>query len=463
MKAQAVNLAVVGHTNTGKTSLLRTLTRDARFGEVSDRPATTRDVTAIDLLLDEQPCIRLFDTPGVEDPLGLLELIESGSARFDDPVAGIEHFLEGDHGGGRFEQEAKVLRQLRRSDAALYVIDTREPPLKRHNEELRLLAQCGRPLMPLLNFVADPTSRSSDWRERLARLGLHVLADFDTVVFDHAAEQALFEKLAVLLEARAADIRGFARERDRQRAELLEAACRTVAEMLVDVAAYRLVGRADEALEPQLELLRAQVGRGEQRCVDGLLSLFEFELGSWAPPQLPLEGGRWALDPFDPEALRVLGLRTGSAMTAGAAAGVSVDAMLGGASLGAGALLGAGAGTAWSFYQSFGKPYLDRWRGLRTLNVEVPTLALLAARQLGLLRALARRGHASEHEVMPEGKGGWPSEALRKAVLRARAHPQWSALEHSHPEPRPQAALAPILGELRRLLRAPAAPEGRSP
>ena len=35
-----LRVAVVGHTNTGKTSLLRTLMRDVNFGEVSDRPAT---------------------------------------------------------------------------------------------------------------------------------------------------------------------------------------------------------------------------------------------------------------------------------------------------------------------------------------------------------------------------------------------------------------------------------------
>ena len=39
-----VQVAVVGHTNTGKTSLLRTLLRDVSFGEVADRPAVTRVV-----------------------------------------------------------------------------------------------------------------------------------------------------------------------------------------------------------------------------------------------------------------------------------------------------------------------------------------------------------------------------------------------------------------------------------
>ena len=41
---EALKLAVVGHTNTGKTSLLRTLLRDMYFGEVKNAPATTRHV-----------------------------------------------------------------------------------------------------------------------------------------------------------------------------------------------------------------------------------------------------------------------------------------------------------------------------------------------------------------------------------------------------------------------------------
>ena len=39
-RKQPLKLAVVGHTNVGKTSLLRTLTRDVGFGEVSHRPST---------------------------------------------------------------------------------------------------------------------------------------------------------------------------------------------------------------------------------------------------------------------------------------------------------------------------------------------------------------------------------------------------------------------------------------
>ena len=47
-----LKVAVVGHTNTGKTSLMRTLTQDVSFGEVSDHPGTTRHVEGTALLVD---------------------------------------------------------------------------------------------------------------------------------------------------------------------------------------------------------------------------------------------------------------------------------------------------------------------------------------------------------------------------------------------------------------------------
>jgi len=63
-----LKLAVVGHTNVGKTSLLRTLTRDVGFGEVSHRPSTTRHVEGARLSVDGEPLLDLYDTPGWKMP-----------------------------------------------------------------------------------------------------------------------------------------------------------------------------------------------------------------------------------------------------------------------------------------------------------------------------------------------------------------------------------------------------------
>lgn len=70
-------LAVVGHTNTGKTSLLRTLTRDRGFGEVSHRPSTTRHVEGARLSVDGEALLELYDTPGLEDAIALLDYLDA--------------------------------------------------------------------------------------------------------------------------------------------------------------------------------------------------------------------------------------------------------------------------------------------------------------------------------------------------------------------------------------------------
>ena len=81
MTPPVLKVAVVGHTNTGKTSLMRTLMRDVDFGEVSDRPAVTKNVEAAVLRADGAAALELFDTPGLEDSIGLLDVLDAASGR----------------------------------------------------------------------------------------------------------------------------------------------------------------------------------------------------------------------------------------------------------------------------------------------------------------------------------------------------------------------------------------------
>ena len=105
-----LHIAVVGHTNAGKTSLLRTLTRNVQFGEVSNRPGTTRHAEQVDLVVASKVAVRYYDTPGLEDSIALLDYLNSlpGDSRPDR----VRAFLQGPEARGLFEQEAKVLRNL---------------------------------------------------------------------------------------------------------------------------------------------------------------------------------------------------------------------------------------------------------------------------------------------------------------------------------------------------------------
>ena len=95
---EALKLAVVGHTNTGKTSILRTLLRDVYFGEVKNEAATTRHVERAQLT-DSQTgeiLVALYDTPGLEDASGLMDWLEYNTASRRDGIERLQQFLAAD-------------------------------------------------------------------------------------------------------------------------------------------------------------------------------------------------------------------------------------------------------------------------------------------------------------------------------------------------------------------------------
>jgi len=432
-RTRPLTLAVVGHTNVGKTSLLRTLTRDVEFGEVSHRPSTTRHVEGARLSVDGQPLLELYDTPGLEDAIALLdylERLERPGERLDGP-ARLARFLDGSEARQRFEQEAKVLRQLLASDAGLYVIDAREPVLAKYRDELEVLAGCGKPLLPVLNFVSSATQREGDWREALARLGLHALVRFDSVAPPEDGERRLYESLGLLLEQARPALQRLIDDQQAQRLARRHSAARLIAELLVDCAACRRGVASDAEQERQaVASLRQDVRQREQRCVEALLKLYAFRPQDACASDLPLLDGRWGDDLFNPETLKQLGVRVGSGIAAGAAAGAGVDLLVGGLTLGAAAIAGAIAGGALQTARSYGNRLLGKLKGQRELTLDDSVLRLLALRQKQLVQALDLRGHAALESIQlatPEDKS-WREGKLPQALGKARAHPQWSSL-----------------------------------
>ena len=332
-----LTLAVVGHTNVGKTSLLRTLTRDVGFGEVSHRPSTTRHVEGARLSVDGEPLLELYDTPGLEDAIALLDYLERldhPGERLDGP-ARVARFLEGSEARQRFEQEAKVLRQLLASDAGLYVIDAREPVLAKYRDELSVLASCGKPLLPVLNFVSSPQHREPEWREALARLGLHALVRFDSVAPPEDGERRLYESLALLLEHSRGALQRLITDQEAQREARKHSALRLIAELLIDCAACRRSVASEKTAEQQAtQQLRETIRQREQRCVEALLKLYGFRISDAAASDLPLLDGRWGDDLFNPETLKHLGVRVGSGRGRRGLDGGRPDAGRGGAGRG---------------------------------------------------------------------------------------------------------------------------------
>lgn len=476
-----IEIAVVGHTNVGKTSLLRTLLRDADFGEVSHRPSTTRHVEGAALRIEGRTLLVLHDTPGLEDGIGLrdyLAQLAHASSPFQDPGPGapasgpdrldgpdcIAAFLRTAEARGRYEQEAKVLRQLQSMHAGLYVVDVREPVLPKYRDELAVLSMAGKPLLPVFNFVRAADSQEPAWRGVLARLGLHAAVRFDTVAPPVDGERRLYDSLALLLEPARPVLEQLQADLAAQALERRRTAARLMAELLVDVAAARLEAGGGEAAAQSAGLaLHEAVRQREQRCTQALLALYAFRRGDAATQGFPGFDGVWGEDLFSAETLKRFGVRLGGGVAAGAAIGAGLDVMLAGLSLGTGTLVGALAGGTLQTLRDHGLRAWGRLQGQRVLRVDDAVLRLLAMRQALLVQALEARGHAAQSviaidELAREAAAGasglahdWRRGPLPAPIEKARAHPEWSGLAGSaralrHPARQAQVdGLAPAL------------------
>lgn len=435
MSQQPLNIAVVGHTNAGKTSLLRTLTRRADFGEVSDRPGTTRHVEALSLDIDGRPALRFIDTPGLEDATALLDHLQQLDARLP-RLERIAAFLRGAAARGPFEQEAQVLRcLLNEVDAGLLVIDARETPLPKFDSEIEILMLCGRPLMPVLNFVSDAAAQEPAWRRLLGSYGLHAHVRFDAVAPFVGAEQQLYGDLGTLLPERRAQLQAVVDHLAAERRDRRTASLRLIADLLLSLAACReAVARhtlADEhARSAFVQAFRRMIAARTRRAIDQLLSLHGFDRSLLAEADLPQLTGRWESDLFNPALLKTAGRQLGTGAAVGGAIGLAADVALAGLSLGAAATLGAAiGGVASQGIGPLGRQLTHKLRGVIELSLEDAALRLLASQHLTLLTALEQRGHAAL-DVLYEHAGllieGDTAAQLLKLLRPARAHPEWA-------------------------------------
>ena len=453
----ALKLAVVGHTNTGKTSILRTLLRDVYFGEVKNEAATTRHVEQAKLTDSQtgEDLVILYDTPGLEDASGLMDWLEDNTASRRDGIERLQQFLAADiaQGGDAltsnsgyedYSQEAKVIRQLLASDMAIYVVDAREPVLGKYKDELAILSWAAIPVMPVFNFTDSQDANIDDWQTMLARRNLHISTRFDSVAFEFEDEMRLWQNLATML-THSEMLEQLMTRRTENWAQLYDEANIIIADFLLNVAAFVHEINEDDDPMPVLEQMQEAVRQSERAMQHNLLNLYKFYDNAVAAT--PLELQAYQQDPFDPELLKSYGIRTTSGAAAGALLGLGIDAAALGTTLGLGAAIGGIAGGLLSNTSSIA----DRITGVKRLYIDPATLTLLATRAIDLLTALRHRGHAATDATQLLYKGEkssieqslddesntvtpWPTHKLPSELKKARGKPQWSSLSSGKSE-----------------------------
>ncbi len=197
--AATVALSLISHTNTGKTTLARTLLgRDV--GTVRDAQHVTDEASAWPLVeTGEGDVLMLWDTPGFGDSARLARRL----AREGSPVG---WFLT--QVWDRFRDRALYLAQQavrnvrERADVVLYLVNAAESPADAGYlaPELDVLAYIGKPVVVLLNQVGPPRPREEEeadlarWREAVgARALVRAVASLDAFTRCWVQEIALLD------------------------------------------------------------------------------------------------------------------------------------------------------------------------------------------------------------------------------------------------------------------------------
>ena len=436
-------VAVVGHANTGKTSVLQTLLRRRDFGVVSPHGGTTRTVEVGEIAFGRGIVARVLDTPGLEESIRLRDLLEDQRIdRSEDArtLLGRMLALDACATGGELELEAAALKAAGDADVLLYAIDARESPRPRHLDELDVLAATARPLVPLLNFVARPEALTAEWREACARRGLHATVAFDAVVYDDGSERRLLEAMRALVPDRSGMIDRWIDGRTRETADARRAAIDVIANWFVDAAAATILtpppsggtsqredsfAKASDALVDRLRVAETEMRTSVAEC-------YGFKGEEATGTTLEIVDAIGGVDFTGAASLERTGLWAAGGGASLLAAGAVADAAVGGLSLGGFTILGA-AGAALGAAGATGGKLLRRWRGQQEVRLGEEGLQVLMRRALATMIAFERRGHAAIEPVRIEDvvadvltRPVPPS--IMDACRTVRRRPGWSRL-----------------------------------
>ncbi len=475
---RSLKLAVVGHSNVGKTSLVSALIRDANL-EVREEPGTTRTRYSRAFAIDDEPVVAYIDTPGFETAGRINKWLDAQADGDADEPTLVERFLDEAETDGPFRQEKEALRGAMEADALAYVADVTDPPTGQQQQELRLLRRTGVPMLAVFN-VLGPDDERAAWIEALRRRQIDVHVELDAHAFPAAQEEAFYAKVAVLRSEWADQLERVVRLRRAQAQRQERQTARIVADLLVDSLSFRHVERHGTKTEGNKhrdganEAFKRQLRNRERAAFQHIAELYGFDAVAIEGGKLGVDSwsGTWQGDLFDPEQLKRYGLSIGTLAGLGALAGSPLDGVSGpGVGTGIGAIVGAGAG--WWLGRRVSTTVDSR--GTLTVGPVDATQfsAVLAHRALELWVHVRSRSHARRDAIsLNEAPDAWEADAdaapdrprlttreasrLKSVAKRCRKNAEWSHVDRPQPStPKRDSAAAEaeeiLLGAMKRV------------
>ncbi|MCW8903622.1 GTPase/DUF3482 domain-containing protein [Sedimenticola sp.] len=405
-------MAVVGHPNKGKSSVVAALTQNDQV-QISPLSGTTRVAQHFTLKLDNRTVFELVDTPGFQRAGKCLAWLNTQELAADQRPARVAEFVEAFSGSGQFVDEVELLTPIIRGAGIIYVVDGSLPYSPEYETEMEILRWTGQPRLALINPIGGDTY-VAQWQQALNQY-FSLVRLFDPL---HASFDQHLQLLRTFGELDAHQGQGFAQaieQLERYRQLKLQQAARILVENLYRLLTYQQSSnRLEQAAQAQLpgllsdEITRfnQHLKRMEREGQQQLEALFlyhrlESDIGRLEVHQSELmDESQWTLWGLEKNQLVLV------SAGAGAAIGLLADVGLGGASLLTGAISGGVLGglSGW-FGLDWLKQQLPPWLQFSAEKhllgpVKDPNFAfVILGRALSHARAMLSRSHADRERL----------------------------------------------------------------
>lgn len=319
-------LAVVGHPNKGKSSIVATLVQDNQV-EISSEAGTTRYAAYIPLKVDDQTLYTLVDTPGFQRARGALEWMLEHESTDDKRPQVVHQFVETFSGQEMFRDECELLRPIVNGAGILYVVDGSIPYGEEYKPEMEILRWTGRPRMALINPIGGE-KYVDEWKTSLDQY--FTVKVFNAVSAEFDKQLELLRMFGMLYDGWRKPMARVVEALESRRQHQRQAAARAIASMLTEALTHvetKVIGFDDEpathraALE---ERFRNALRRREAVCHDQIEAIYDHPGIRRQNPDMQVLHE----DVFSTESQRLFGLTRGQAIQIAAVGAAGAGALL---------------------------------------------------------------------------------------------------------------------------------------
>ena len=347
MAIEIPRLAIMGHPNAGKSSVVATLTENDRIA-IDKRAGTTTESDLYPVIIDGESVIEFIDTPGFQNPAAILEWFQAHEGERDLARA----FVDTHHRDPLFAHDCALLEPVAEGAGIILVVDGSKRIKEKDRIEIELLRLTARPRMAILNNLTNQDRYMGQWQDALSKA-------FNSVREFNAHRATYDERIRLLSALKSIDQRWEARlertidafERDWDRR--MDQATDTIMGLLRDALSFEVTRTAKDkhlVFKSGRDRIAAEImddfGDGlrglETKAQEQIRAHFRHNVWNAS------HGSILGKDLLSDEVGRALGLSKRQlalvGVATGAATGAGLDVAFGGLSLGAAALIGAAAG-----------------------------------------------------------------------------------------------------------------------